>query len=232
MCRLASVLAADTREPRLCAALRAYAVPASGFVMQPHEDPLPPLGFLDFEQRGQFEARQVIVLGVAGECRCSRIVLGSLVSAVEDSGLQVRDGSADIRLLEQLVSLPPRPRAVAEPSFPSRPSCVAVVAVASNEPGRAVLQAQRRVALASFPPGRPRPTEGAGAVSGVRLSAAPAQPAAAVESPLLREGLQVVKGAPVASRCCHRHALAIGSVVLPADSRPSLFRHGEARTVL
>ena len=53
---LASVLAADTREPRLCAALRAYAVPSSGFVMQPHEDPLPPLGFLDFEQRGQFEA--------------------------------------------------------------------------------------------------------------------------------------------------------------------------------
>ncbi len=61
MCRLASVLAADTREPRLCAALRAYAVPSSGFVMQPHEDPLPPLSFLDFEQRGQFEARQAIV---------------------------------------------------------------------------------------------------------------------------------------------------------------------------
>ena len=58
---LASVLAADTREPRLCAALRAYAVPSSGFVMQPHEDPLPPLGFLDFEQRGQFEAHQAIV---------------------------------------------------------------------------------------------------------------------------------------------------------------------------
>ena len=204
-------------------------MPSSGFVMQPHEDPLPPLGFLDFEQRGQFEARQAIVLGVAGECRCSRIVLGSLVSAVEDSGLQVRDGSADIRLLEQLVSLPPRPRAFAEPSFPSR---VAVVGAASNEPGRAVIQAQRGVALASLRPPRPNPAPGASAVSGVRLSAAPAQPPPPVERPLACEGFQVVKGAPVAAGCRHRHALAIGSVVLPADSRPSLFRHGEARTVL
>ena len=73
------------------------------FMMQPHEDPLPPLGFLDFE------ARQAIELGVAGECRRSRIILGSLVSAVEDGGLQVRDGSAYVRLLEQLPSLPPRP---------------------------------------------------------------------------------------------------------------------------
>ena len=69
-------------------------MPSSGFVMQPHEDPLPPLGFLDFEQRGQFEARQAIVLGVAGECRCSRIVLGSLVSAVEDSGFHFLDGGS------------------------------------------------------------------------------------------------------------------------------------------
>ena len=69
MCGLAPVLAADTSEPRLCAALRAYAVPYAGheFVVHPHEDPLPPLGFLDFEQRGQFEARQAIVLGFAGE---------------------------------------------------------------------------------------------------------------------------------------------------------------------
>ena len=57
-----------------------------------------------------------------------------------------------------------------------------------------------------------------------------AQPAAAVESPLLREGLQVVKGAPVATRCRHRHALAIEPMVLSADSRPSLLRHGKART--
>ena len=129
MCGLAPVLAADTREPRLCAALRADAVPSAGhdFVMQPHEDPLLAVGFLAVEPRGQLEARQAIVLGFAGECRRSRIVLGSLVSAVEDGGLQVRDGSADIRLLEQLVSLPPRPRAVAELSFPSRPSRVAVV---------------------------------------------------------------------------------------------------------
>ena len=65
---LASVLAADTREPRLCAALRAYAVPSAGhdFMMQPHEDPLPPLGFLDFEQRGQFEARQAGVASLSG----------------------------------------------------------------------------------------------------------------------------------------------------------------------
>ena len=66
LCRLAPVLAADTREPRLCAALRAYAVPPSagyGFVMHPHEHFELALGFLDFEQRGQFEARQ------AGECR-------------------------------------------------------------------------------------------------------------------------------------------------------------------
>ena len=80
MCRLAPVLAADTREPRLRAALRDDAVPSAGhdFVMQPHEDPLLAVGFLDFEQRGQFEARQAIVLGFAGECRRSRIVLGSL----------------------------------------------------------------------------------------------------------------------------------------------------------
>ena len=91
-----------------------------------------------------------------------------------------------------------------------------MVGAASNEPGRAVIQAQRGVALASLRPPRPNPAPGARTVSGVRLSAASAQPAAAVESPLLREGLQVVKGAPVASRCRHRHALAIGSVVLPA----------------
>ena len=95
-----------------------------------------------------------------------------------------------------------------------------------------LIQAQRGVALASLRPPRPNPAPSARTVSGVRLSAASAQPVAAVERPLLREGLQVVKGAPVASRCRHRHALALGSVVLPADSRPSLFRHGEARTVL
>ena len=102
MCRLAKVLAADTREPRLCAALRAYAVPSAGhdFVIQPHEDPLLAVGFLAVEPRGQLEARQAIVLGFAGECRRSRIVLGSLVSVVEDSGAPGRDGSADIRLLE------------------------------------------------------------------------------------------------------------------------------------
>ena len=85
MCRLTKVLAADTREPRLCAALRTDAVPSAGhdFMMQPHEDPLPPLGFLDFEPRGQFEARQAIVLDV---CRHSRIVLGSLMIVVDDSG--------------------------------------------------------------------------------------------------------------------------------------------------
>ena len=98
MCRLAKVLTADTREPRLCAALRAYAVPSSGFVMQPQEDPLPPL--LDFKQRSQFEACQAIELDVAGECRHSRIVLGSLVSVVKDSGAPGRDDSADMRLLE------------------------------------------------------------------------------------------------------------------------------------
>ena len=42
-------------------------MPSAGFVMQPHEDSLPPLGFLDFEPRGQFEARQAIVLGFAGD---------------------------------------------------------------------------------------------------------------------------------------------------------------------
>ena len=75
-------------------------MPSAGFVMQLHEDPLPPLGFLDFEPRGQFEARQAIEPGVAGECRRSRIVLGSLMSVVDDSGAPGRDGSADIRLLE------------------------------------------------------------------------------------------------------------------------------------
>ena len=98
MCRLASELATDTREPRLCAALRAYAVPSSGFVMQPHEDPLPPHGFLDFEPRGQFEARPLLVLG-------------SLVSAVEDGGFQVRNSSAYVRLLQKTVPNPPRPQA-------------------------------------------------------------------------------------------------------------------------
>ena len=77
-------------------------MPSSGhdFVMQPHEDPLLALGFLDFEPRGQFEARQAIELDVAGECRHSRIVLGSLMIVVEDSGAPGRDGSADMRLLE------------------------------------------------------------------------------------------------------------------------------------
>ena len=75
-------------------------MPSSGFVMQPHEDPLPPLGFLDFKQRSQFEACQAIELDVAGECRRSRIVLGSLVSVVKDSGAPGRDSSAYMRLLE------------------------------------------------------------------------------------------------------------------------------------
>ena len=75
-------------------------MPSSGFVMQPQEDPLPPLGFLDFKQRSQFEACQAIELDVAGECRHSRIVLGSLVSVVKDSGAPGRDDSADMRLLE------------------------------------------------------------------------------------------------------------------------------------
>ena len=86
------------------------------------------------------------------------------------------------------------------------------------------------MALAFFSPARPDPTPGTGAVSGVRLSTAPAQSPPPVERALVGEGFQVVKGAPVASRCRQRHALALVSVVLPADSRPSLFRHGEART--
>ena len=91
-----------------------------------------------------------------------------------------------------------------------------MVAVASGELSRPVIQAQRRVALASFPPARPNPAPGAGAVSGVRLSAAPAQPAAAVESPLLREGLQVVKRAtgrfqvPPSPCTCDRAGGALG----------------------
>ena len=76
--------------------------PSAGydFVMQPHEDPLLALGILEIEQGCQLHPRQAIVLGVAGECRCSRIVLGSLVSAVEDGGAPGRDGSADIRPLQ------------------------------------------------------------------------------------------------------------------------------------
>ena len=207
-------------------------MPSAGydFVMHPHEHFELALGFLDFEPRGQFEARQALALGFAGECRRPLLVLGSLVSAVEDGGFQVRNSSAYVRLLQKTVPNPPRPRAFAEPSFPSRPSRVAVVAVASGELSRTVIQAQRGVALASRRPRRPNPAPSARTVSGVRLSAASAQPAAAVESPLLREGLQVVKGASVASRCRQRHALAIEPVVLPADSRPSLLRHGEART--
>ena len=52
------LLAADTSEPRLCAALRAYAVPSAGhdFMMQPHENPLLAVGFLAVEPRGQLEA--------------------------------------------------------------------------------------------------------------------------------------------------------------------------------
>ena len=114
MCRLAPELAADTREPRLCAALRAYAVPPSagyGFVMHPHEHFELALSFLDFEQRGQFEARQAVELGFAGECRRPLLVLGSLVSAVEDGGFQVRNSSAYVRLLQKTVPNPPRPQA-------------------------------------------------------------------------------------------------------------------------
>ena len=77
-------------------------MPSAGhdFMMQPHEDPLLAVGFLEIEPRGQFEARQAIELDVAGECRHSRIVLGSLVSVVKDSGAPGRDDSADMRLLE------------------------------------------------------------------------------------------------------------------------------------
>ena len=67
-----------------------------------------------------------------------------------------------------------------------------MVTVASNEPSRTVIQAQLGMALASLRPPRPNPAPGAGAVSGVRLSAAPAQPATAVKSPPVGEGLQVV----------------------------------------
>ena len=150
---LAPVLAADTREPRLCAALRADAVPSAGhdFVMQPHEDPLLAVGFLAVEPRGQLEARQAIVLGFAGECR--------------------------------------------------RPRRVAVVTVASGEPSLPVIQAQLGMALASLRPPRPNPAPGAGAVSGVRLSAASAQPAAAVESPPVGEGFQVMPDTSFAARC-------------------------------
>ena len=49
------------------------------------------LGFLEIEQGDQLEARQAIELDVAGECRHSRIVLGSLVSVVDDSGSPGRD---------------------------------------------------------------------------------------------------------------------------------------------
>ena len=85
----------------MCAALRAYAVPPSAgydFVMHPHEHFELALGFLDFEQRGQFEARQAVELG-------------SLVSAVEDGGFQVRNSSAYVRLLQKTVPNPPRPQA-------------------------------------------------------------------------------------------------------------------------
>ena len=77
-------------------------MPSAGhdFVMQPHEDPLLAVGFLAVEPRGQLEAHQALALGFAGECRRPLLVLGSLVSAVEGSGLQVRDGSAYMRLLE------------------------------------------------------------------------------------------------------------------------------------
>ena len=77
-------------------------MPSAGhdFVMQPHEDPLLAVGFLEIEQGGQFEARQAIELDVAGECRHSRIVLGSLMNVVDDSSAPGRDGSADKRLLE------------------------------------------------------------------------------------------------------------------------------------
>ena len=44
--------------------------------------------------------RQAVELDFAGECRHSRIVLGSLVSVVNDSGAPGRDDSADMRLLE------------------------------------------------------------------------------------------------------------------------------------
>ena len=102
-----------------------------------------------------------------------------------------------------------------------------MIAVASGELSRAVLQAQLGMALASLRPPRPNPAPGARTVSGVRVSAAPAQPATAIEGPLVGEGLQVVKCAPIATRCRHRHALAIEPVVLSADSQPlSLLRHG------
>ena len=203
----------------MCAALRAYAVPSSGFVMQPHEDPLPPLGFLDFEQRGQFEARQAVALGFAGECRRPLLALGSLVSAVEDGGFHFLDGGSDVRFPEQLVARPPSTRAGPKLRRPSRPSCVTVLKVATDKLLRSGAQLKLRMALAFFSPARPDPTPGTGAVSGVRLSTAPAQSPPPVERALVGECFQVVKGAPVASRCRQRHALAVEPVVLPADTR-------------
>ena len=74
------------------------------------------------------------------------------------------------------------------------------------------------MALTSLRPPRPNPAPVAGAVSGVRLSAAPTKPELAVDLTLACEGFQVVVGTSFAARCRHRHALVIGSVVFPADS--------------
>ena len=111
---LAVVLAADTRQARLCAALRAHAAPpyaAHEFAVHPHENFELALGFLDFEQRVQLQPRQAVVLDFAGECRRPSFVLGSLVSAVEDGGFHFLDGGAYVRFPEHLVALAPRPQA-------------------------------------------------------------------------------------------------------------------------
>ena len=102
---------------------------------------------------------------------------------------------------EQRVQLQPRQAvALGFAGECRRPRRVAVVTVASGEPSLPVIQAQLGMALASLRPPRPNPAPGAGAVSGVRLSAASAQPAAAVESPPVGEGFQVMPGTSFA-RC-------------------------------
>ena len=68
---------------------------------------------------------------------------------------------------------------------------------ASNKLFRAVIQTQLGVTLASLQPARPYPAPGAGAVSGVRLSAASTKPELAVDLALACEGFQGLKGLTV-----------------------------------
>ena len=127
--------------------------PSAGydFVMHPHEHFELAFGFLDFEQRGQFEARQALVLGVAGECRCPLLALGSPVSAVEDGGFHFLDGGSDVRFPGQLVAHPPSTRAGPKLHRPSRPSCVTVLKVATDKLLRSGAQLKLRMAGSVLP---------------------------------------------------------------------------------